>query len=92
MFKTINQPADCEVRAVIRFLSARNISAAEINRQITEVHGPNIMSDSKVRKWVRAFNEGRENVHDEPRSGRPSVISDELVRAVDDKIREGRHR
>lgn len=90
MFKTINQPADCEVRAVIRFLSARNISAAEIHRQITEVYGPNIMSDSKVRKWVRAFNEGRENVHDEPRSGRPSVISDELVHAVDDKIREDR--
>ena len=90
MFKTINQPTDCEVRAVIRFLSARNTSVAEIHQQIIEVYGPNIMSDSKVRKWVRAFNEGRENVHDEPRSGRPSVISDELVHAVDDKIREDR--
>ena len=90
MFKTINQPVNCEVTAVIRFLSAKNISAAEIHRQITEVYGPNIMSDSKVRKWMRAFNEGRENVHDEPRFGRPSVISDELVHAVDDKIREDR--
>ena len=48
------------------------------------------MSDSKVRKWVRAFKEGRENVHDEPRSGRPSVITEDLVNAVDEKVREDR--
>jgi transposase len=35
-----------------------------------------------VKKWVRKFNEGRDNVHDEPRSGRPSVVSDELVAAT----------
>jgi transposase len=29
-----------------------------------------------MRKWVRKFNEGRDNVHDEPRSGRPSVVTD----------------
>ena len=33
------------------------------------------MSDGMVRKWVRKFNEGRDNVHDEPRSGRPPVVS-----------------
>ena len=66
MFKTIDQPADCEIRSVIRFLTARNVSPAEIHRQISEVYGPNAMSDSKVRKWVRAFKDGWENVHDEP--------------------------
>ncbi|GFV37211.1 HTH_48 domain-containing protein [Trichonephila clavipes] len=76
MFKTIDQPADCEIRSVIRFLTAKNVSAAEIHRQIC---GPNAMSSSKVRKWVRAFKDGRENVHDEPRSSRPSVITDDLV-------------
>ncbi|GFV18768.1 histone-lysine N-methyltransferase SETMAR [Trichonephila clavipes] len=48
------------------------------------------MSSSKVRKWVRAFKDGRENVHDEPLSGGPSVITDDLVNAVDEKIREDR--
>ncbi|GFX12532.1 uncharacterized protein TNCV_3156531 [Trichonephila clavipes] len=90
MFKTIDQPADCEIRSVIRFLTAKNVSAAEIHRQISDVYGPNAMSSSKVRKWVRAFMDGRENVHDEPRSGRPSVITDDLVNAVDEKIREDR--
>ncbi|GFY09995.1 uncharacterized protein TNCV_3699561 [Trichonephila clavipes] len=46
------------------------------------------MSSSKVRKWVRAFKDGWENVHDEPRSGRPSVITDDLVNVVDEKICE----
>ncbi|KAG8241095.1 hypothetical protein J6590_094493, partial [Homalodisca vitripennis] len=87
MFKTIERPADCKIRSVIRFLTARNVSAADILRQINEVYGPNAMSDSKVRKWVRAFKDGRENVHDEPRSGRSSVITEDLVKAVDEKIR-----
>jgi transposase len=46
---------------------------ADINRQLCEVYGEHAMSDSMVRRWVRHFNEGRENVHDDPRSGRPSV-------------------
>ncbi|GFX95014.1 histone-lysine N-methyltransferase SETMAR [Trichonephila clavipes] len=90
MFKTIDQPADCEIWSVIRFLTAKNVSAAEIHRQISDVYGPNAMSSSKVHKWVRAFKDGRKNVHDEPRSGRPSVITDDLVKAVDEKIREDR--
>ncbi|GFX19072.1 uncharacterized protein TNCV_3012171 [Trichonephila clavipes] len=44
----------------------------------------NAMSSSKVRKWVRAFKDGRENVHDEPR------LHQILINAVDEKIREDR--
>ncbi|GFV36632.1 HTH_48 domain-containing protein [Trichonephila clavipes] len=90
MFETIDQPADCEIRSVIRFLTAKNVSAAEIHRQISDVYGPNAMSSSKVRKWLRAFKGGRENVNDEPRFGRPSVITDDLVNVVDEKICKGR--
>jgi len=48
------------------------------------------MSSSMVRRWVRLFNEGSENVHDDPRSGRPSVVNEDLVRAVEEKVRENR--
>jgi hypothetical protein len=57
------------------FLNARNVKPADIHRQIFEVYGENAMSDGMVKKWVRKFNEGRDNVHDEPRSGRPSVVT-----------------
>jgi len=48
------------------------------------------MSDSTVRKWVRMFNEGRQNVHDEKRSGRPSLVNDNLVRKVNEIVRDDR--
>ncbi|GFV43893.1 histone-lysine N-methyltransferase SETMAR [Trichonephila clavipes] len=40
--------------------------------------------------WYCCSVDGRENVHDEPLSGGPSVITDDLVNAVDEKIREDR--
>jgi len=51
---------------------------------------PFVTSFSMVRRWVLLFNEGRENVHDDPWSGQPSVVNDDLVRAVEEKIRENR--
>ncbi|GFV02944.1 uncharacterized protein TNCV_2744071 [Trichonephila clavipes] len=46
------------------------------------------MSDSKVQKWVTKFKDGRINVHGEDRSCRPSVITDDLMQAVETKIHE----
>ncbi|GBM49042.1 hypothetical protein AVEN_153554-1 [Araneus ventricosus] len=46
------------------------------------------MSEGIVRKWVRAFKDGGTNAHDEERSGRPSVITEDLVQQVDGKVRE----
>jgi len=34
------------------------------------------------------FNEGRENVHDEVRSGCPSFVNDDLVRKVNERLRD----
>ena len=41
-----------------------------------------------VQRRVRLFNEGRGNVHDYPWSGQLSVVNEDLVRAVEGKIRE----
>jgi len=88
MFKKMENPAACEIRSVIRFLNAKNMTPAEIHRQLCDVYGEHAMSSSMVRRWVRLFNEGRENVHDDPRSGRPSVVNEDLVRQL--KRRLGR--
>jgi len=90
MFKTTEGAADCEIRSVIRFLNARNVLPSEIHYQICQVYGDNAMSDGMVRKWVRMFNEGRENVQDEARSGRPSLVNDDLVRKVNERVRDDR--
>ena len=90
MFKTMEGAADCEIRSVIRFLRTRNVLPSEIHHQICQVYGDNAMSDGMVRKWVRMFNEGRENVHDEVWSGRPSLVNDDLVRKVKERVRDDR--
>ncbi|GFV46811.1 HTH_48 domain-containing protein [Trichonephila clavipes] len=59
MFEVIESPAKREIRSVIRFLTARNKSAADIHSQITGVYGTEAMSDRKVRKW---------EIHDNPLS------------------------
>jgi len=90
MFKATEGAADCEMRSVIRFLNARNVLPSEIHHQICQVYGDNEMSDGMVRKWVRIFNERRENVHYEARGGRPSLVNDGLVRKVNASVRDDR--
>ncbi|XP_073976274.1 protein GVQW3-like [Rhodnius prolixus] len=90
MPRPIENPADCEIRAVIRFLSTKGVKAAEIHREISEVYGENIMSSGMVRKWVRAFKDGRTNVHDVERIGRPSVITEDLVQKVNEKVKKNK--
>ena len=63
---------------------------SEIHHQICQVYGDNAMSDGVVRKWVRMFNGGREYVHDEARSGRPSLVNEDLVRNVNETVRDDR--
>jgi len=63
---------------------------SQIHHQICQVYGDNAMSDGMVRKSVRMFNEGRKMLHDEVRSGRPSLVNDDLVRKVDERVRVDR--
>ena len=48
------------------------------------------MSDGMVRKWFRMFSEGRENMHDEARSGRPSLVNADLAHKVNERVRDDR--
>ena len=61
---------------------------SEIHHQICQMYGDNPMSDGMVRKWVRMFSEGQENVHDDVRIGCPSLVNDDLVRKVNERVRD----
>ncbi|KAJ4438847.1 hypothetical protein ANN_14800 [Periplaneta americana] len=86
----IPSPAACEVRSVIKFFNAQSIALIEIHRQLCQVYGSNIMSKQMVRRWCRQFSEGRQSVHDEERSGRPSLINDDRLELVRQCIMEDR--
>jgi hypothetical protein len=51
MCPQIDNPGSCEIRAVILFLHAKNMSVAEIHRDLCAVYGQNVMSDGTVRQW-----------------------------------------
>ncbi|UYV74267.1 hypothetical protein LAZ67_11002726 [Cordylochernes scorpioides] len=59
-------------------------------RDLPHTDSPNWCMDIKnVRKWCREFNEGRINVHDEQRSGRPSLPESTVAR-IDEMVRANR--
>jgi len=45
------------------------------------------MNRQNVTKWCREFCEGRTDVHDEQRRGRPSLISDKILQEIEGEIR-----
>ena len=65
---SIQSPAKREVRSVIRFLNGKCERPTEIHKQIVAVYG-NVMNRQNVTKWCREFSEGRNDVHEEQRSG-----------------------
>ena len=71
------------MRSVIRFLNAKNMKPAEILRQFCDVYREHAMSSSMVRRWVRLFNEGRENVLPKidtfPPGYRPSLLKSVII-------------
>jgi len=84
----ISNPADCDVRGVIRVLQAENVRPSDIHRILVAVYGEHVMKAASVRKWCTMFRNGRTDVHDSERSVRPSVITDALKQKVNRIIRE----
>jgi len=76
---------------VIRFLQAENVRPSEIYRRLVAVYGEHVMNVASVRKWCTMFRNGRRDVHDVERSGRPSVITEALKQKVNRIIGENRH-
>jgi len=87
----ISNPTDFEVRGVIRFLQAEYVRPSEIDRRLFAVYGKHVTNAASVRKWCIMFRNGRTDVHDAERSGRPSVITDALKQKLTPIIRENRH-
>jgi len=63
-----------------------NKSATETFASLTEAYRDDTLLSTVVFEWHKAFKEGRENVEDDPRSGRPVLSTNdqnvEVVRAV----------
>jgi len=78
-------------RAVTEFLSAENVTPAEILRCLQAEYGENTVNRTAVNCWAIKFREcepRRANIVDQPCSGRPvSVTDDKHQKQVDEVIK-----
>ena len=81
-------------RAVTEFLSAENVTPAEIHHRIQAVYGEDTVNRTTINRWAIKFRECEPvhaNIVDQRRSGRPaSVTDDKHQNQVDELIKHDR--
>jgi len=67
------------------------VTPSEIYRRMKVQYGDSCLSQGRVYEWVERFQNERQNVSDEHRSGRPvSVASETVKQQVEHRIRDYR--
>lgn len=69
-------------RHILLFFYRKGLKAAEAEREICAVYGNNALSESVCRKWFARFKSGNFDLEDAPRSGRPSEVDDNEIKAL----------
>ncbi|CAF1157535.1 unnamed protein product [Rotaria sp. Silwood1] len=79
-------------RYYIRIRAILGIDSKTIFDELTEALGSDASHYAMVKKWTKRFREGREDVSDDPRSGRLiSVLTDENIELVRQVIEDDPH-
>jgi transposase len=75
-----------EQRAVIRFFTLKGLKVKEIRAELESVYCPEALALSTVKKWRKRFQEGRTNLIDGRRPGRP--VTHDLAEAIQSMLAE----
>jgi transposase len=68
-----------EQRSVVRLLWAKGLNAKNIHKKISPVYGGKCLSRKAVHNWTEKFYQGRLEVADDARLGRPLEIATETT-------------
>lgn len=70
-------------RICIKFCVKNEIKCYKVCEMLTKAYGESVMSKTRVYEWYKRFQDGREDVADDERPGRPSTsTTDENVEKV----------
>ncbi|XP_020141355.2 histone-lysine N-methyltransferase SETMAR-like [Microcebus murinus] len=71
-----------QIRAIFLFEFKMGRKAAEATRNINKAFGPGTVNERTVQWWFKKFCKGDESLEDEGRSGRPSEVDNDQLRAI----------
>ena len=82
-----------DVRTVIKFLLLLEKTPIEIHNNLLSALGDNSPTITTVRRWVKEIQEGRTNVEDERRPGRPvTACGDATIGVVKSAVEEDKRK
>jgi transposase len=67
------------IHHVIYHVYFRGVTAAQAAQNINDVYGQGSTSEQTCQTWFKRFCSGEINLEDQPRSGRPSELEDDLL-------------
>lgn len=76
-------------RSVIRFFLNEGEKPTNIHARLRNMFGEETLKRTQVYHWISLFKSGRKTVSDLERCGRPTVVSEKIVREIQDIIEEG---
>ena len=84
--------ADSEQRVYIKYRTVLGASAISIHDDLVTIHGDNAYKMSTIYKWIERFKAGRDDIEDDPRSGRPiAATTTANIQLVQSLIEENRN-
>ncbi|KZC08453.1 Histone-lysine N-methyltransferase SETMAR [Dufourea novaeangliae] len=75
-------------RHILLFYFRKGKKAAEAHKEICEVYGVDCITDRTCQNWFKKFRSGDFSLKDDQRSGRPTEVDDDQIKAI---IEEDRH-
>ena len=74
-------------RICIKFCVKNEIKGNKVCEMLTKAYGESAMSKTRVYEWYKRFQDGREDVEDDERHGRPSTsATDKNVKKVKEMV------
>jgi len=71
-------PSKCDLQCIMKYEFDKSNSATVATKNINEVYGDKV-SVRVCQQWFKKFRAGNFNIEDEPRSGRPKNLDDDVL-------------
>jgi transposase len=80
-----------EQRLALEFCFKAGKSAMETLQMVKAAYGDQTLCRSKVFRWYGRFHDGREDIEDDPKSGRPTECSNDNNVEISQLLLQSRH-